>query len=114
MPSCASTKTTEFSMHTKIPSSRSVVNRGRWLVAPASGLLVGHSALAAVTFTITPSAVSNTYSGLITLSIGGLTNTETVVVQKFLDLNTNGVIDDGDLMVQQFNLTDGQAGMVIG
>lgn len=101
-------------MHTKIHSSKSVVKRCRWLVALASGLLVGHSALAAVTFTITPSAVSNTYSGLITLSIGGLTNTETVVVQKFLDLNTNGVIDGTDWLVQQFNLTDGQAGMVIG
>src|SRR5450759_260587 len=114
MPSCAANKKTEFSMHTKIHSSKSVVKHCRWLVALASGLLVGHSALAAVTFTITPSAVSNTYSGLITLSIGGLTNTETVVVQKFLDLNTNGVIDGTDWLVQQFNLTDGQAGMVIG
>jgi hypothetical protein len=94
-------------MHTKIYSSKSVVKRCRWLVALASGLLVGHSALAAVTFTITPSAVSNTYSGLITLSIGGLTNTETVVVQKFLDLNTNGVIDGTDWLVQQFALQDG-------
>src|ERR1035437_5458986 len=114
MPSCASNKKTEFSMHTKIHSSKSFVKRCRWLVALASGLLIGHSALAAVTFTITPSAVSNTYSGLITLSIGGLTNTETVVVQKFLDANTNGVIDGSDWLVQQFNLTDGQAGMVIG
>jgi len=94
-------------MHTKIHSSKSVVKRCRWLVALASGLLVGHSALAAVTFTNTPSAVSNTYSGLITLSIGGLTNTETVVVQKFLDLNTNGVIDGTDWLVQQFTLQDG-------
>src|ERR1035437_453296 len=107
MPSCASNKKTEFSMHTKIHSSKSFVKRCRWLVALASGVLIGHSALAAVTFTITPSAVSNTYSGLITLSIGGLTNTETVVVQKFLDLNTNGIIDGSDMLVQQFNLTDG-------
>src|SRR5450759_1135185 len=107
MPSCAANKKTEFSMHTKIHSSKSVVKHCRWLVALASGLLVGHSALAAVTFTNTPSAVSNTYSGLITLSIGGLTNTETVVVQKLLDLNTNGVIDGTDWLVQQFALQDG-------
>ena len=69
---------------------------------------------ATVTFSVTPAAVSNTYSGTITLKIGGLTNTETVVVQKFLDLNTNGVIDGNDWLVQQFNLTDGQSGMVIG
>jgi len=58
------------------------------------------TAAAAVTFTNTPTAVSNTYSGFITLTIGGLTNTETVVVQKFLDANTNGVIDGRDLLVQ--------------
>ena len=69
---------------------------------------------ATVTFSVTPAAVSNTYSGTITLKIGGLTNTETVVVQKFLDLNTNGVIDGNDWLVQQFTLTDGQTGMVIG
>jgi len=68
---------------------------------------------AAITFTITPSAISNTYDGIITLQINGLTNTETVVVQKFLDLNTNGVVDARDYLVQQFNLTDGQMGMVI-
>ncbi len=64
--------------------------------------------------TITPAAVSNTYSGKLTLVVTGLTNTETVVVQKFLDLNGNGAVDAGDQLVQQFNLTDGQAGMVIG
>ena len=70
---------------------------------------------AAVAFTITPAAVSNTYSGTITLAVTGLSSPgDTVVVQKYLDLNTNGVIDASDLLVQQFNLTDGQAGMVIG
>ena len=72
------------------------------------------SASAAVTFTNTPAAVSNTYNGTITLQIGGIPTGDTVVVQKFLDANTNGVVDAGDLLVQQFNLTDGQAGMVIG
>ena len=74
----------------------------------------GKSAIAQPTFNITPSAVSNTYSGVITLQIGNLTAGDTVVVQKFLDSNTNGIVDAGDLLVQQFNLTDGQAGMVIG
>jgi hypothetical protein len=72
-------------------------------------LLAGlvQTARATVNFTITPSAVSNTYSGTITLQVTGLTNTETVVIQKFLDANTNGVIDAGDLLWQQFKLTDG-------
>ena len=67
-----------------------------------------------VTFTNTPGTVSNTYTGTLSLQIGGLTNTETVLIQKYLDLNTNGVIDGSDWLVQQFSLTDGQAGMVIG
>jgi hypothetical protein len=82
------------------------------VVALLAGLT--QTARAVVAFTVTPAAVSNTYSGKITLLITGLTNTETVVVQKFLDLNTNGIIDGSDWLVQQFKLTDGQAGMVIG
>jgi hypothetical protein len=82
----------------------------------ALALLAGptQAAHAAVTFFVTPAAVSNTYNGTITLQIGGLTNTETVVIQKFLDLNTNSLVDGGDWLMQQFTLTDGQAGMVIG
>src|ERR1035438_1714304 len=72
------------------------------------------STAAAVAFSVTPSAVSNTYNGTITLQVTGLTNGETVVVQKFLDANTNGVVDASDWLVQQFSLTDGQAGMSIG
>src|ERR1035437_3705070 len=84
------------------------------LLALPTVLFLCQTLPAAVTFTVTPSAVSNTYSGFITLQIGGLTNTEKVVIQKFLDLNTNGVIDASDWLVQQFNLTDGQPGMAIG
>jgi Putative Ig domain len=72
------------------------------------------STAASVAFSVTPSAVSNTYNGTITLQVTGLTNGETVVVQRFLDVNTNGVIDASDWLVQQFSLTDGQAGMAIG
>jgi hypothetical protein len=72
-----------------------------WLTA------FGQGAFAAVVFTVTPVAVSNTYPGTISLAITGLTNTETVVIQKFIDLNTNGVIDGGDILMQQFTLQDG-------
>ena len=84
----------------------SLIKTGLRLFALPTGLLLGQTLLAAVTFNVTPPAVSNTYNGTITLQIGGLTN-KTVVVQKFLDLNTNGVIDGGDLLVQQFTLQDG-------
>jgi hypothetical protein len=78
------------------------------------GLLLCPTLHAAVTFTVTPTVVSNTYNGVIKLQVKGLNTGETVVVQEFMDLNGNGVIDAGDWLVQQFQLTDGQAGMVIG
>jgi hypothetical protein len=84
------------------------------LLAAAVVVCLLPAASAAVTFTNTPSVVSNTYNGFITLQIGGLTNTETVVVQKFLDANANGVIDGSDMLVQQFTLTDGTNFMISG
>jgi len=52
-------------------------------------------AVSAATLTVSPSVISNTYPGNITLTIGGLTNGQPVTVQKWLDLNANGVIDAG-------------------
>ena len=66
-----------------------------------------------VTFSVSPAAVSNTYPGTITLQVNGLNTGEKVLVQKYLDANTNGVIDTNDLLVQQGNLVDGQS-FVIG
>ena len=50
-----------------------------------------HTALAQQTLTVSPAVTSNTYTGVITLNITGLTNRETVTVQEWLDLNANGV-----------------------
>lgn len=69
---------------------------------------------AAVGFTVTPSAVSNTYGGTISLQVTGLNTGDSVVVQKYLDINSNGVLDANDLFVQQFQLKDGQGPPVIG
>lgn len=100
-------------MKTKKLSPVSISIGIRWLLM-ICGLIGGQSLFAAVTFTDLPAAVSNTYTGTISLQIGGLTNGETVVVQKFLDLNTNGVIDASDYLVQQFNLTDGTNFVIAG
>jgi hypothetical protein len=83
-------------------------------LSAALALFAGRNAQAAVAFTVTPSAVSNTFRGTISLQITGLTNTETVVVQKFVDLNTNGVIDGADTLVQQFTLQDGVISVIGG
>jgi hypothetical protein len=81
-----------------------------WLLAVCLALWAGiGTARATITFTNYPSVVSNTYNGVITLQINGVTNGMNVVVQKFLDVNTNGIIDSRDLLVQQFRLTAGQA-----
>ena len=62
----------------------------------------------AATLSISPASISNSYSGNLTLQISGLTNGETVLIERFLDLNTNGIIDATEPLVQSFKLTDGQ------
>lgn len=84
------------------------------LVAVAACTLKPFTVEAAVTFTVSPSTVSNSYVGTFSLLISNVPAGDTVVVQKYLDLNTNGVINGTDPLVQQFSLTDGQAGMIIG
>lgn len=78
------------------------------------GLLWCQTLHAAVGLTITPSSVSNTYSGNITFQITGLSSGQAVLVQKFLDVNTNGVIDGADPLWRQFQLTDDQASVIGG
>src|ERR1051325_1740575 len=61
----------------------------------------------AASLTVSPSTIRDTYNGYITLEIGALTNGETVVMEKFADINVNGAIDAGDILLQSFRLTDG-------
>lgn len=70
--------------------------------------LIAFDIRAAVTFTNTPAAVSNTWQGYLTYQIAGIPTGDTVVIQKYLDVNTNGVVDSSDILLQQFQLTDGQ------
>jgi len=58
--------------------------------------------------TASPTSISNTYPGSVTLQISGLTNGETVLIERFLDANGNGTVDVGELLVQSFKVTDGQ------
>src|SRR5260370_18885462 len=103
----------QIMMKSKAAVYRTPLKVDLWLAVTSAGIFLNQSGLAAITFTNTPAAVSNTYTGTISLQIGGLTNAETVVIQKFLDANTNGLIDGADLLVQQFYLTDG-ANSIIG
>ena len=79
------------------------------------GLLSGLSrAVAAVTFSLSPSATSNTYVGPITMQVGGLTNGEPVIVDHFVDANTNGVVDSNDFLLGHYYMVDGQRSVIGG
>jgi len=69
---------------------------------------------AAIGVTFTPASITNDYVGKVTLDISGLTPGKTVTVETYADLNTNGVIDAGDLLTQSFQVTDGQVPLVAG
>ena len=78
-------------------------------------MLAGTScAVAAVTFTVSPSVTSNTYVGAITMQINGLTNGEPVFVDHFVDLNGNGVVDTNDYMFGRYFMVDGQRSVIGG
>ena len=70
--------------------------------------------LSAATLAVSPAATSNTYTGNITLNIGGLANGETVVVQKWLDNNANDAVDPGEVLMDTFSITDGGAMIING
>jgi len=63
-------------------------------------------ARASVGLTVSPAAISNTYPGVITLNITGLTNFQSIKVQTYLDLNGNGVVDPGEPLIDAFNLKE--------
>ncbi len=86
----------------KTSSERSVV----LLLAFALLLASGTAVLAQQTLSVSPAVTSNTYTGVITLNITGLTNGETVTVQTYIDLNGNGVVDAGEPMLDAFSITD--------
>ncbi|MFI5398904.1 MAG: hypothetical protein ACHQ9S_25520 [Candidatus Binatia bacterium] len=78
------------------------------LVACAGLSMTAGTALAA-SLTITPTSVAANYTGTIALDITGLTTGQTVLVETFFDINGNGTIGAGDILVQSFQVTDGQA-----
>lgn len=91
------------------------VNFPRSFYLPTLSLFCALAPLAgAATLSISPAATSNTYAGVITLQIGGLTNAEPVVVQEFLDANSNGIVDAGELPVDTFSIADGGVNLIGG
>ena len=73
----------------------------------STSLWLAPTARPAAGLALIPNSISNTYSGQVTLQITGLTNGETVLIERFLDLNANGSPDSGESLAQSFQLTDG-------
>jgi hypothetical protein len=88
-------------------------NPGRIVLLVSFGLATLQTKSRAVTLSVTPSVISNTYPGVVQLNIGGLTNGEVVIVRKWLDLNANGLIDSDEPLIDVFKVADGGA-MIIG
>lgn len=72
------------------------------------------SAANAVTISVSPSSTSNTFGGMLTLHIAGLTNGETVILERRLDVNGNSTADATDPLTLRVRLTDGQVATIGG
>lgn len=84
------------------------------LATLAALLCAGSAGFAQPTLTVSPSVISNNYPGVITLNITGLTNTEKVTIQRWIDGNANGMIDAGEQMMDAFKIADGGAMVING
>ena len=71
-------------------------------------------AASAANFSVSPTLVSNDYSGALTFQMSGLTAGETVQIVQFYDFNANGVVDGPDRGVRSDLVTDGQAAVIGG
>lgn len=80
----------------------------------SGALVLASPTLWAAGLVVTPAAISNSYSGLITLQVTGLTNGEPVTLEKYHDVNGNGVLNPGETMLQSFRVTDGQVSSIGG
>lgn len=70
--------------------------------------LLAPSLHAAVGLNVTPAQAAYNHTGNIEVQITGLTNTQQVILQQYLDINANGAVEETDLLVGQFPLQDGR------
>src|SRR6267142_2316136 len=77
-------------------------------------VLAGLSAQAVPSLSISPAVITNDYVGKIVLTITGLSAGQQVLVQRYADVNANGLIDPQEWLVQSFPVTDGVRPMIGG
>ncbi|MDB6031476.1 MAG: regulator of chromosome condensation, partial [Verrucomicrobiales bacterium] len=66
--------------------------------------LAGHAA----TFTLTPATIPWNTLERVNLSVTGLSNHESILVEEFSDLNGNGILDSGEPLLLSFQAQDGE------
>jgi hypothetical protein len=85
-----------------------------FVLSAISGILAGNICNAQPALTVSPSVISNTYTGDITLQIGGVPGGDEVTVDKYIDLNGSGVIETNDPLMDTFKITDNGTDGIIG
>lgn len=63
---------------------------------------------------VSPSSISNTYSGPLSLQITGVPNGATVRVELLRDFNANTTADAGDTLIKRFTVIDGTQSIIAG
>src|SRR5712671_6718706 len=78
--------------------------------------LVASRSNAVVGVTISPAVITNDYQGKISITVTGLTSGKTIRIEKYGDLNTNGVINapENKFLWRSFTVTDGQLPLLAG
>lgn len=79
-----------------------------------AGLLLSGNVRGAVAVTVSPAIVTNDFVGKISIAVTGLTAGQTIRVEKYSDLNANGVVNEAEYVMRSFTVTDGQMPLLAG
>src|SRR5229473_2287223 len=78
-------------------------------------LLISTLCASAVSFSISPQVVSNNFQGIVTQTVNGILSAgKTFRFEKYLDVNSNNLIDSQDLLIQSYAVMDGQLPLIGG
>src|SRR2546422_9788675 len=94
----------------------SIISRLLVLAAAVACFTTAPPVRAAVGVTISPAIITNDFQGKISITVTGLTSGKTIRIEKFGDLNTNGVINapENKFLWRSFLVTDGQLPLLAG
>ena len=76
--------------------------------ATSNAAVLTVNATAAVSATLTPSTISSADTTPVVLQVTGLDTGGSVIVERFVDADANGVVDEGEFFAERFEDTSGQ------